>query len=303
MVMESMRIVAIIQARMDSTRLPGKVLREIGGRSMLEWVVERTSRGRVFNAVAVATTYDSSDNMVASLCEKRGYAYYRGSANDVLDRYYQTARRHRADVIVRITADCPLIDPALIDRSVYALVAGRSDDQIKLKHNHMTSVYYDFVANRLPPPWGRTLPIGLDTEVFTFVALERAWKEANRSYQREHVTPYFYEDLPPDSLKPTIHRPSYSKTHWHLVSSISRRGFRVALLNHYPDYGNMRWTVDTPEDLELVREIVAHFPDRLDFCWTDIVELFEREPELSKINAHVSHRDHLDTDNRGERCT
>lgn len=301
--METMRIVAIVQARMDSTRLPGKVLREIGGRSMLEWVVERTRQGEVLSAVVVATTYESSDNIVASLCEKRGYSYYRGSTNDVLDRYYQTARRHRADIIVRITADCPLIDPALIDRSVYALVAGSLGDQIKLEDNQLTNVYYDFAANRLPKPWGRTIPIGLDTEVFTFLALERAWKEANRSYQREHVTPYFYEDLPPDSLKPTTHRPSYSRTHWHLTSSISRRGFRVALLNHYPDYGSMRWTVDTSEDLDLVREIVSHFPDHLDFCWTDIIELFEREPELAKINAHVRHKDHLDTNNRGEHST
>lgn len=283
---------------MDSTRLPGKVLREIGGRSMLEWVVDRTSKGKVLNGVVVATTFDTSDNIVTSLCEKRGYAYYRGSTKDVLDRYYQTARKHRADVIVRITADCPFIDPELIDRSVYALIFGSSDDQTKYELNHVTSVYYDFVANRLPPPWGRTLPIGLDTEVFTFVALERAWKEANRSYQREHVTPYFYEDLPPDSLKPTTHRSSYMTTHWNLASSISRRGFRVALLNHYPDYGSMRWTVDTAEDLELVREIVTRFPDRPDFCWTDILELFEKEPELSEINAHINHKDHLNTDNR-----
>jgi len=296
MTQKKLRIVAIVQARMGSNRLPGKVMREIGGRTMLEWVVERTRQAETVDEVVVATTNDVADNKLASLCERKAYPYYRGSQNDVLDRYYQTARRYRADVIVRITADCPLIDPAVVDNIVLILITGRTFDDVPSSVGLLRRVHYDFAANRLPQPWGRTYPIGLDTEAFTYASLERAWKEANQTHQREHVTPYFYEDLPPDSLQLTIHHSRLAERHIQFVSSITPRGFRVALLHHHPDYGHMRWTVDTEEDLNLVREIVARIPGRDDFTWLDILELFEREPNLAQINAQVPHKDHLNTD-------
>ncbi|HEX9017549.1 MAG TPA: glycosyltransferase family protein, partial [Anaerolineaceae bacterium] len=172
-----MRTVAIIQARMSSSRLPGKVLLDIAGQPMLAHVVERTRRASSIDDVIVATTTDPSDDALAAFCSKRGYAVYRGSMFDVLDRFYGAARLARAEVIVRVTADCPVIDPAVVDQVVKAF------------HDQQA----DFACNRLPPPWHRTWPIGLDTEVCSFSGLERAWKEAVLPYEREHVMPFFYD--------------------------------------------------------------------------------------------------------------
>ena len=272
--------IAIIQARMASSRLPGKVLREIGGRSTLGWVVERARRATTLDSVVVATTTHAEDDAVVEYCAAQDYPLARGSHHDVLDRYVQTARAHKAEIVVRITADCPLIDPGLIDKTT-DLVTG----------NH------HFAANRLPPPWGRTLPIGLDVEVCTMETLERAWREANETHHREHVMPYFYEDVDPSSLQPA--REKTNPGTWYVKQGASPKGFRVALLHHAPDYGHHRWTVDTPEDLTLVREIVRHFDDDR-FTWRDVVHALEREPELVEINARVAHKDHRSIDERDE---
>jgi len=268
-----MRIVAIIQSRMGSSRLPGKVLLDIAGQPMLARVVERTRQARKVDEVVVATTTDPSDDAVVALCQRRGYPYYRGSLYDVLDRYYQTAKTFGAEVIVRITADCPLIDPGVIDRTVQEfMLAG-----------------VDFAANRLPPPWRRTYPIGLDTEVCTFAALERAWREADLPHHREHVMPYLYE---PATSNQQLPGGSLSST------------FRVLVVNHDVDgdrksLGHLRWTVDTAEDLNLIRQIYAHFPGRDDFTWLDVLELVQHNPELGQINADVQHKTLRDVDERG----
>jgi len=254
---------------MSSSRLPGKVLLDIAGQPMLARVVERTRRAQTVDEVLVATTTDASDDPVAELCEARGYACTRGSLLDVLDRYYQAARQFKADVVVRITADCPVIDPVLVDETIAQLSVVRGQGPV------------DFVANRLPPPWGRTYPIGLDTEVCTFTALERAWREADQPFQREHVMPYLYEGV---SLQPA------SLPTCQLSVGVSPRGFRVALLNHDPDYGSQRWTVDTAEDLEFIRQVYARFDGRDDFSWRDVLALVQREPKLTAINAKVHHK-------------
>ncbi len=293
-----MRIIAIIQGRMKSSRLPDKVLLDIGDRPMLQWVVERTRQAKTIHQVVVATTTDSSDDPVAEFCQSRDISFTRGSVHDVLDRYYQAAKRYRADVIVRITADCPLIDPELIDEAVNTLLDAkdrRSDLQLPTSNfqpptSNLQSPLLDFVANRLPQPWWRTYPLGLDTEVFTFAALERAWREASEPHHREHVTPYFYEDIPAEELH-------FSSNPQPVAVSVSPRGFRVALLHHHVELGDHRWTVDTPEDLELVREIVVRLPnDR--FSWLDVLALMEREPELMQINSQIPHKTHLDVDER-----
>ncbi|OGO15457.1 MAG: hypothetical protein A2Y93_11985 [Chloroflexi bacterium RBG_13_68_17] len=175
--MPERKILAIIQARMGSTRLPGKILADIGGKPMLCRVVERARRAACLDGVLVATTTRAEDDAVEWLCRERGYVCTRGHPTDVLDRYYQAARQAAADVVVRLTADCPMIDPAVIDQVVGAFLA--ADPPV------------DFAANRLPDD--RTFPIGLDTEVCTFAALARAWSEAGEPYQREHVMPYLYE--------------------------------------------------------------------------------------------------------------
>jgi spore coat polysaccharide biosynthesis protein SpsF len=270
------KTIAIIQARMASSRLPNKVLLDISGQPMLVWVVERTRRARTVDEVVVATTVDPTDDAIQVLCQSRGYPCYRGSAFDVLDRYYQAARLHQAEIIMRITADCPLIDPGLIDNAVHAFTGYTSDESARntesLQAAHLGSPFpYDFVANRLPPPWGRTYPIGLDIEVCSFAALELAWKEAVAPHQREHVMPFFYDQ--PER-------------------------FRILLINHDVDYGNLRWTVDTQEDLDLLRQITAHFSGRDDFSWLEVLEFTQNNPHLAQINAQVQPKDYRATDER-----
>jgi spore coat polysaccharide biosynthesis protein SpsF len=242
--MPERKILAIIQARMGSTRLPGKILADIAGKPMLSRVVERARRASSLDGVLVATTTNAEDDTTERLCAERGYRWTRGHPTDVLDRYYQAAGKAAVDIIVRLTADCPMIDPTVIDQVVDAFLA--ADPPV------------DFAANRLPDD--RTFPIGLDTEVCTFAALAQAWAEANKPYQREHVMPYLYE-MP--------------------------GRFRTLLVRSPRDLSHLRWTVDTPEDLELARRIYAHFGGRDDFAWGDVLALVERDPSLSAINAHL----------------
>lgn len=265
------RTVAIVQGRMAASRLPGKILRDLGGQPMLGRVIERARRARTLDQVLVATTVDPSDDPVVSYCQTREYPVFRGDMFDVLDRFHQAALHLQAEVIVRITADCPVIDPDVIDLVV----------------SEFHRSHPDFAANRLPPPWKRTFPIGLDVEVCTFAALERAWKEADQKFQREHVMPYFYEGIPVDAFDLTK-----------ISLATSPRGFRVLLVNHSPDCGTMRWTVDTSEDLVLMEKVFARFKGRDDFSWTDVLSLFENEPNLANLNAGVEHKSAFDVDIR-----
>ncbi|MDX9865089.1 MAG: glycosyltransferase family protein [Anaerolineaceae bacterium] len=251
------RTVAIIQARMGSSRLPGKVMQEIDGRPMLEWVITRAGRAKLVDEVAVATTTDASDDPIETYCKAHHVPVYRGDAFDVLDRYYQAARVFQADVIVRLTADCPLLDPYVVDQTVRRFFTEGAD----------------FAANRLPPPFKRTFPIGLDTEVCSFAALERAWKEADQKYQREHVMPYLYD---------------------------TKGRFKVVVVNNPEDFGDQRWTVDTPEDLEFVRQVAAGFGHFDDFNWMDVLALLDRNPALLEINAQIKHKTMKDVDERNE---
>lgn len=271
------KIVAIIQGRMSSSRLPGKILADIAGQPMLTRVFTRTSRAQTLDEVIFATTTDASDDPAAEYCDFSGIPYTRGSLFDVLDRYYQTALQAKADVVVRITADCPVIDPDLIDDVVKTVVSDQSS---------VNSGRFDFAANRLPPPWGRTYPIGLDTEVCTFAALERAWKKAKKPQHREHVMPYFYEGV------------KLITDNRSLSTGISPRGFNIALLHHTTDFGDYRWTVDTSEDLEFMREVYSRFNGRDDFTWKEILDLVHNEPKLMEINAGVQHKTLKDIDKR-----
>lgn len=247
--------VAIIQGRMSSSRLPGKILLDLAGEPMLMRVVERTRLARSVDEVIFATTVDPSDDPVEAYCQKNEIVCFRGNLPDVLDRFYKAAKAFHADTIVRITADCPLLDPGLIDETV-ALFRRTGAD---------------FAANRLPPPFKRMYPIGLDCEVCSFPALERAWREATEPHDREHVMPYLYE---------------------------VKDRFKIAILNSSQDYGSLRWTVDTPQDLELVRQVYTRLAGKPDFTWLDVLEIFEREPELASINAKVKHRSMYDVDRR-----
>ena len=166
-------VLCILQARMGSTRLPGKVLIEIAGTSMLSRVVERLRMSDTIGQFVVATTVTRADDAVVKECTRLGVQSFRGSEEDVLDRFYQTTRQFRADVIVRVTADCPLIDPEITDLVVKNFLVGG----------------VDYASNSLE----RTYPQGLDTEVMTIKALGQAWKEAKEPHERSHVTPYIYQ--------------------------------------------------------------------------------------------------------------
>jgi spore coat polysaccharide biosynthesis protein SpsF len=267
------KTVAIIQARMGSSRLPGKVLLDIDGKPMLQRVIERTQLSRSLDSILVATTSDPSDDPLAAFAASIGVPCTRGSLHDVLDRYYQAAKTHSAEIIVRITADCPLIDPSVIDETV------------KLITDHR-SLKTDFSCNRLPAPFTRSFPIGLDVEVCTFAALERAWKESTETFHREHVMPYIYEGTPLTSDTARLTR------------ATSPRNFRIAQLHHSPDYGDLRWTVDTPADLDFVREIFTRLKDKTDFTWYDVLEIVQKEPQLAEINAGIRHKTMTEVDHR-----
>ncbi len=170
-----MNIVAIVQARMNSTRLSGKILLNIKGKPMLWHVVNRLKHSKLINEIVVATTNDKKDDETAIFCEDNKICFYRGKQEDVLDRYYQAARIHNADIVVRITSDCPLIDPVITDKVVSSYLGNRE--------------IVDYVSNTIK----RTYPRGMDTEVMSFQALEKCWQEAKEKHQREHVTPYIYE--------------------------------------------------------------------------------------------------------------
>ena len=235
-----MRTVAIVQARTGSTRLPGKVLRDLGGRTVLARVVRRVRRAERVAEVVIATTDQTDDDRIVAEGRALGVAVFRGSEEDVPDRTYRAARRFGAEVIVRITSDCPLIDPEVVDRVVREFSAAAPD----------------YASNTLE----RTFPQGLDTEVLTFEALERTWREAGEPYQRTHVTPYIYQH--PDD-------------------------FRLLSVAGRPDASGHRWTVDTAEDLELVRALYAPLGNSDAFTWRQALAVVEREPELTALNRRV----------------
>lgn len=235
-----MRIVAIIQARMGSTRLPGKVLKDLAGETVLARVVNRTQRAKLLHDVVVATTDKPADDRIVQECARLEIACFCGDEADVLDRYYRAAQRFAADVIVRITSDCPLIDPEITDKTIAAFLESRPD----------------YASNTLV----RTYPRGLDTEVISFGALGRAWREARKPHEREHVTPYIYQ---------------------HPAE------FKLLSVTEDADYSGHRWTVDAPEDLEFVRAICARFKDYPSFLWRDVLDLLDREPEVMELNRSV----------------
>lgn len=249
------RVVAIIQARMESSRLPGKVLADIQGEPMLLRVARRVQRAQTVDQVVVATTTAETDNPVAALCRRERLACFRGDAIDVLDRVRAAAASQNADVVVRITGDCPVIDPDVIDQTVQAYL----DSQPPV----------DLALNRFVDD--RTFPIGLDTEVCSFKALDTAWREADQPYQREHVMPFLYD--PPGR-------------------------FRVLHVRNEEDLGSYRWTVDTPEDLAFIRAVFQHFAPDDSFGWHEVLGLVRSRPDLAAVNAGVQHKPLKSVDDR-----
>jgi spore coat polysaccharide biosynthesis protein SpsF len=238
------RVVAIVQCRMTSTRLPGKVLMPLCGAPMLERMLERVGTARRLDATWVATTINATDDPVVDLCSRLGYPCHRGSEHDVLSRFAETSGRSSADAVVRLTADCPLIDPGLIDQAVDRYLQGDCD----------------YVSNMHPPTW----PYGMAVEVFSAAALHEAQAEATLDAEREHVTPFIY--WRPDR-------------------------YRIANVALEEDLSHHRWTVDTPEDYDLVSRLFeAVYPSHPCFTLNDTLAAMAQHPQWREINQHVSQR-------------
>jgi spore coat polysaccharide biosynthesis protein SpsF len=244
-----MKTAAIIQARMGSTRLPGKVLRPLCGKSVLAHVIDRVRASGVLDEVVVATTDQPADYTIATLAKALGVTAFCGSEADVLSRYYFAASQSHAETIVRVTSDCPLFDGDLL-RAMLEAFERQSDGGNRA----------DYLSNTLT----RTYPRGLDAEIFTFAALERAHREATQAFEREHVTPFIYN-------------------HPELFSLKNFAGDR--------DHSRHRWTLDTAEDWQLIEAIYTalYRPDRL-FGTDDILALLARQPNLIALNAHVKQK-------------
>ena len=234
-----MNIVAIVQARMGSTRFPGKVMLQTNGLTLIQILLERLSESEEITKIVVATTFESNDNPLANHVRSLGYDCEKGSESDVLDRYVTAARAHAADIVIRITGDCPLIDAKLVDLCI------REFKQKKI----------DYLSNNHPP----SFPDGLDVEVFSRQALEKAADEAFEEFDREHVTPYL-------RLSGKF-----------LTSSITA--------DH--DYSDMRWTVDEPEDFDVINNVVSYFSPNVLFGWAEVLRMEREFPGLFMKNKEI----------------
>jgi spore coat polysaccharide biosynthesis protein SpsF len=196
-----MKIVMIVQARMTSTRLPGKVLKPVLGKPLLEYQIERLKRVKLAKEIVIATTTNATDDRIAALCDRLLISYFRGSEADVLARYHSAATNHQADAIVRVTSDCPLIDPQEIDKVI----------QYYIQHQDQ----YDYVSNCLK----RTYPRGMDTEVLSFKALNEAFIEATEQPDREHVTPFINRQPKRYNLGHVLYADDHSQHRWTVDTS------------------------------------------------------------------------------------
>jgi glutamate-1-semialdehyde 2,1-aminomutase len=235
-----LKVVAIVQARMGSTRLPNKVMQPVStGMPMIEVLFSRLSKSTEIDEIVLATSDQPVNKVLVDHVSKLGYTVYQGSENDVLDRYYQAALQHNSDLVVRITGDCPLIDSEIVDSVI----------------NVYRSADVDYISNTNPP----TYPDGLDVEVFSFATLTTAWKEAKSTPEREHVTPYIRES----------------------------GKFKKDNVANSDDLSNERWAVDEPEDYQVIQSIFDYFAPRINFSWTEVLQLKNINPDLFKANQHL----------------
>jgi len=231
-----MKPTAIIQVRMDSSRLPGKILKKINGISLLECLFNQLQYSEKISDKIIATTLNSEDDVIVNFAKENNINYFRGSQNDVLDRYYQCSKKFSLDHIVRITSDCPFIDPKILDKVVF----------------FYNEKKYDYVNNF----YKKTYPSGTEVEIFSFETLEKTWKNALKPSEREHVTPYIYNN----SDK-----------------------FTIGCLEHQNDLSHLHWAVDRKEDLELVRILYSKISKR-PILLEDILDVLKNEPTILDIN-------------------
>jgi spore coat polysaccharide biosynthesis protein SpsF len=222
---------------MGSSRLPGKTMKMITkDKRIIDFVVSQLQSSKLIEKIIIAIPDLNEDNLTYQHLVSKNISVFRGSAKNVLDRYYQCAKIESSSIIVRITADCPLIDPVIVDNVIQKFIENK----------------FDYVANTHP----RTFPYGTETEVFSFNALEKAWMETDDDFDREHVTPYFYNNLDK---------------------------FTIGNFKQENNQSGYRWTVDYEEDLEFVRFIASNI-SKNPILTDDIIELIEKNPDIIKIN-------------------
>lgn len=228
---------------MSSSRLPGKVMMPILSKPLLLRMIERVQIAKFAGQLVIATSTNSDDDEIERLCGSNNLICYRGHLTDLLDRHYQAAKKIGADAVVKIPSDCPLIDPQIIDEVIKYFI----DNYDK----------YDFVSNLHPA----TYPDGNDVEIFSFTALEKAWMEADKQLEREHTTPYFWEN--PDKFK--------------IGNVVWKTGF---------DYSTThRWTIDFEEDYQFIKKVYEElYENKPDFGLYDILNLLGSKPEIGLIN-------------------
>jgi len=240
--------VVVVQARVSSTRLPGKVLLPLCGKPMLERQIERIRAASARFELCVATTRSPDDEPIRQICRRLSLRCFDGHPLDLLDRHYQVALAYGAEAVVKIPSDCPLIDPAAIDRV--------------LRQHEALRGQVDFVTNLQPPTW----PDGNDVEVMTFQALETAYREATRPFEREHTTPFIWE-------RPERFR--IANVRWETGLDWSK---------------SHRFTVDHAQDFAFVSRVYEELstPERPVFSLAQIVELLKNRPEICELNARYS---------------
>ena len=243
-----MKYLAMIQARCGSTRLPNKVLKDLCGKPALQRMIERVQRSKLVDEVMVVTSIEMNNLPILKLCSEMGVRVGIGSEDDVLDRFYQTAKLIKPEYVIRLTADCPCFDAELLDQAI---------NEMSSDTDYMGMTSESFAD-------------GLDLEIMKYAALDKSWKEANHSFEREHVTQYI------------IRHPELFK----LQNYESPIGY----------FGNHRWTVDEPEDFELVQRIYEYFEIELredDFGYKEILDFLEKHPEIMRLNQKYTRNEGL----------
>lgn len=238
-----LKIVTIIQARMGSSRLPGKVLLPLAGKPLILRMYERVALSKLAGKIVMAITDEQLDNELFKLFKQNNIETFRGNSLDLLDRHYQAAKKYKADVVLKIPSDCPLIDPEIIDKVIRYYIAHKEK--------------YDYVSNLHPP----TYPDGNDAELMSFESLENAWINAKKNFEREHTTPYIWENT--DNFR-------IGNVFWETGLDYS--------MTH-------RFTIDYKEDYEFIKQVYDElYEKKNNFGLNDILDLLERKPELKKIN-------------------
>jgi len=256
-----MRVVTIIQARLGSSRLPGKVLLPLAGKELLVRMVERVQRASLCGSIIVAMTDNPADSAIENICRRENFLFFRGHETDLLDRHFQVASQFQADAVVKIPSDCPLIDPLIIDKVISFFLES---------YKKSWEQHFDYVSNLHPPSY----PDGNDVEIMPFEVLATAWREGNKDFEREHTTPFIWEQP---------HRFRLGNVKWETGLDFS--------MTH-------RWTIDYPEDYRFINAIYDRLYDKKPgFGLQDILALLEKEPRLMEINKSLTgvnwYRHHL----------